>query len=78
MKPRGNPNMIAKAFVSAAMVAASLFMGAGTASADPSSIDPNQNPFGALTINGQETSPVPGNPASRGEIERGLRNGLAG
>jgi hypothetical protein len=70
--------MIAKTFVSAAVVAASLFMGAGTASADPSSIDPNQNPFGALTINGQETSPVPGSPASRGEIERGLRNGLAG
>ncbi len=69
--------MIKKALAGTAIVAGSLFLGAGIASADPGSLDPNQNPFGTLTVNGQEHPPVPGAPATRGEIERGLRNGLA-
>jgi hypothetical protein len=38
--------MFTKALVSATVVAGSIFFGAGTASADPSPSDPNQNPFG--------------------------------
>ena len=67
--------MITKTLVSAAIVAGSLFLGAGVAGADPSPSDPNHNPFGGLTVNGQERAPIPGSPAT--EIERGLRNGLA-
>jgi hypothetical protein len=68
--------MFTKSLVSVAVVAGSIFFGAGVASADPSPSDPNQNPFGALTASGQETAPVAGGPSVGGDIQRGLRGGL--
>jgi hypothetical protein len=68
--------MFTKALVSATVVAGSILFGAGIASADPSPSDPNQNPFGALTVTGQDATPVAGGPSVRGDIQRGLRGGL--
>jgi hypothetical protein len=62
--------MITKMLASVAIVLGSLVVGAAPASADP-------NPFGSLTCSCQETTPA-GGPALTAELDRGIRNGLAG
>jgi hypothetical protein len=59
-----------------AIVLGSLVLGAGPANAEPGPSGANPNPFGGLTCNCQETAPA-GDPAQLGELERGLRGGLA-
>jgi hypothetical protein len=61
---------------SAALIAGSLFLGAATASAQPTPSDPNQNPFGGLSTTGQQATPNAGGPALAGDIQRGLHHGL--
>jgi hypothetical protein len=68
--------MIAKALVSAGLVAAAMLLGAATAGAQPTPSDPNQNPFGGLSTSGQQAAPAVGGPTLRSDIERGLRHGL--
>ena len=69
--------MVTKMLASAAIVLASLVVGAAPASADPNQSDTNPNPFGGLTCSCQETTAA-GGPALTAEVERGIRGGLSG
>ncbi|OMC49170.1 hypothetical protein A5745_01750 [Mycobacterium sp. IS-2888] len=65
--------MITKMLVSAAILG-SVIAGAAPAGADPSQSD--QNIFGSLTCNCQQTPPA-GGASQSDDIERGLRAGFA-
>ena len=68
-------NLITKTLISGAILLSSCVVGAAPASAgtgpDPT---PPPNPFSGLTCNCQETA-VPGSPALKAEIQRGIQEG---
>jgi hypothetical protein len=67
---------IAKILVSAAIVVGAAVAVAAPAGADSNPAGSNPNPFATLSCSCPETAP-PGSPALRGEIHRGIQNGLS-
>lgn len=68
--------VIAKVLVGAAIALGSWVGGAASAGADATPAGPDPNPFGALGCNCPQPAPS-GSPAPMGEIEQGIRAGLA-
>jgi len=66
--------VITKILVSAAIALSSAVMAATTASADPTTVDTDANPFGALRCSCPGTAPADG-PGLKAAIDRGLQEG---
>ena len=67
---------ITKILVGAGIVLGVCVGGTATARADANPAGTDSNPFGALSCSCQQTAP-PGGPAMTGQIEQGIRAGLA-